>query len=86
MWPTHTDGEVFLPIAPFTHIYGFLTGVLAPLSACGETVIRDRFQPEHIVELLAHHRVTFFGGGAATGCREYARRRSRSCGRSHKAS
>ena len=63
MWPTHTDGEVFLPIAPFTHIYGFLTGVLAPLSACGETVIPDRFQPEHIVELLAHHRVTFFGGG-----------------------
>jgi long-chain acyl-CoA synthetase len=63
MWPTHTDGEVFLPIAPFTHIYGFLTGVLAPLSACGETVIPDRFQPEHIVELLAQHRVTFFGGG-----------------------
>jgi long-chain acyl-CoA synthetase len=26
-------------------------------------VIPDRFQPEHIVELLAHHRVTFFGGG-----------------------
>jgi long-chain acyl-CoA synthetase len=41
-----------------------MLGVLAPLSACGEIVIRDRFQPEHIVELLAHYRVTFFGGGA----------------------
>ncbi len=61
-WPTH-DGEVFLPIAPFTHIYGFLLGVLVPVSACGETVIPERFQPEHVVELLARHRVTFFGGG-----------------------
>ena len=63
MWPTRIGGEVFLPIAPFTHIYGFLQGVLVPLSACGDTVIPERFQPEHIVELLAHHRVTFFGGG-----------------------
>ena len=38
-------------------------GVLAPLSARAETVIPERFQPEHIVELLAQYRVTFFGGG-----------------------
>jgi long-chain acyl-CoA synthetase len=63
MWPARTDGEVFLPIAPFTHIYGFMQGVLVPLSARGETVIPERFQPEHIVELLARYRVTFFGGG-----------------------
>jgi long-chain acyl-CoA synthetase len=63
IWPTQSDREVFLPIAPFTHIYGFLQGVLVPLSARGETVIPERFQPEHIVELLACHRVTFFGGG-----------------------
>ncbi len=63
IWPTRSDGEVFLPIAPFTHIYGFLQGVLVPLSARGETVIPERFQPEHVVELLARHRVTFFGGG-----------------------
>jgi long-chain acyl-CoA synthetase len=63
MWPTHIDADVFLPIAPFTHIYGFATGVLVPLSARGETVIPERFQPEHIVELLEHYGVTFFGGG-----------------------
>jgi long-chain acyl-CoA synthetase len=38
-------------------------GVLVPLSARGEIVIPERFQPEHIVELFARHRVTFFGGG-----------------------
>jgi long-chain acyl-CoA synthetase len=63
MWPMRSDGEIFLPVAPFTHIYGFLQGVLVPLSARGETVIPERFQPEHIVEMLARHRVTFFGGG-----------------------
>jgi long-chain acyl-CoA synthetase len=63
MWPTRAGSEVFLPIAPFTHIYGFLTGVLVPLSARAETVIPERFQPEHVVELLARCRVTFFGGG-----------------------
>ena len=63
IFPKRTDDEVFLPIAPFTHIYGFLTGVLLPLSACGETVLPERFQPELMVELLEQHRVTFFGGG-----------------------
>jgi long-chain acyl-CoA synthetase len=63
IWPTRVQGAVFLPIAPFAHIYGFLQGVLVPLSACGETVIPERFKPEHIVELLARYRVTFFGGG-----------------------
>ncbi len=63
MWPTRADGEVFLPIAPFTHIYGFVQGVLLPLSARAGTVIPERFQPEHIVDLLVRYRVTFFGGG-----------------------
>jgi long-chain acyl-CoA synthetase len=63
IWPTRIEGEVFLPVAPFTHVYGFLQGVLLPLSARGETVIPERFQPDHIVELLADHRVSFFGGG-----------------------
>jgi len=63
IWPTRSDCEVFLSIAPFSHIYGFLQGLLVPLSARGETVIPERFQPEHIVELLARYRVTFFGGG-----------------------
>lgn len=63
MWPTRIQGEVFLPIAPFTHIYGFLGGVLAPVSARAETVIPDRFQPEHVIELMTCHRVTVFGGG-----------------------
>ncbi len=62
-WPTRNRGEVWLPIAPFTHIYGFLQGVLHPVSARAEVVIPERFKPELIVDLLARYRVTFFGGG-----------------------
>jgi long-chain acyl-CoA synthetase len=62
-WPTRMSGEVWLPIAPFTHIYGFLQGVLAPVSARATVVIPERFKPEHVVELMSEHRVTVFGGG-----------------------
>ncbi len=62
-WPTRASGEVWLPIAPFTHIYGFLQGVLAPVNARAETVVPERFKPEHVVDLMARHRVTVFGGG-----------------------
>jgi long-chain acyl-CoA synthetase len=62
-WPTRSSGEVWLPVAPFPHIYGFLQGVLAPVFARAEVVIPERFKPELIVELLTRHCVTVFGGG-----------------------
>ena len=62
-WPTRTGGEIWLPIAPFTHVYGFLQGVLSPVFARAEVVIPERFQPEHVVDLLSRHHVTVFGGG-----------------------
>jgi long-chain acyl-CoA synthetase len=63
IWPTRAREEVFLPIAPFSHIYGFMMGLLFPISASAEIVIPERFQPEHIVDLFARRRVTIFGGG-----------------------
>ncbi|MBX5454142.1 MAG: AMP-binding protein [Acidobacteriia bacterium] len=62
-WPTRAQGEVWLPIAPFTHVYGFLQGLLSPVYSRAEVIIPERFKPELIVELLARHRVTVFGGG-----------------------
>jgi long-chain acyl-CoA synthetase len=62
-WPTRARGEVWLPVAPMFHIFGFLTGVLAPVYGCAHVVIPERFQPELVVGMLARHRVTIFGGG-----------------------
>lgn len=61
-WPTE-DGEVWLPVAPFTHVYGFLMGVLNPVLRGGTVVIPPRFHPDLIVDMLQSEAVTIFGGG-----------------------
>lgn len=61
-WPTH-DEETWLPVAPFTHVYGFLMGVLNPVLRGGTIVIPPRFQPDLIIDLLKDEGVTVFGGG-----------------------
>ena len=61
-WRTH-DHEIWLPVAPFTHIYGFLMGLTNPIMRAGTTIIPDRFQPDLIVDLLQNESVTIFGGG-----------------------
>ncbi len=65
MWPTRARGEVWLPVAPMSHVYGFLMGVTNPVWGCGKLVVPPRFQPDLIVEMLGRHRVTVFGGGPA---------------------
>ena len=61
-WPTK-DAEVWLPVAPFTHVYGFLMGVLNPVLRGGTVHIPPRFHPDLIVEMLQDRNVTIFGGG-----------------------
>tara|TARA_R110002110_G_scaffold414492_2_gene644689 strand:- start:4697 stop:6166 length:1470 start_codon:yes stop_codon:yes gene_type:complete len=61
-WRTGAE-EVWLPVAPFTHIYGFLMGLTNPLMRAGAIVIPERFQPDLIVDMLADEGVTIFGGG-----------------------
>lgn len=61
-WGTRA-GEVWLPVAPFTHIYGYLMGLANPIIRAGAVVIPERFQPELIVDMLVDENVTIFGGG-----------------------
>lgn len=61
-WRTQ-ENETWLPVAPFTHIYGFLMGLTNPLIRAGAVVIPERFQPDVIVEMLVAEKVTIFGGG-----------------------
>ncbi len=65
VWPTRASGEVWLPVAPMSHVYGFLMGVLNPVYGAGRLVVPPRFQPDLIVEMIGRHRVTVFGGGPA---------------------
>ncbi len=61
-WPTRSN-EKWLVIAPFTHIYGFLTGVTNPLLRGGSVFIPEAFEPTLIVEKLKSERINVFGGG-----------------------
>ncbi|PIE14611.1 MAG: long-chain fatty acid--CoA ligase [Rhodobacterales bacterium] len=61
-WRTE-DNETWLPVAPFTHIYGFLMGLANPIIRAGTIIIPERFHPDLIVDLLEQESVTIFGGG-----------------------
>ncbi|MGB0411270.1 MAG: class I adenylate-forming enzyme family protein [Pikeienuella sp.] len=61
-WRTR-ENEIWLPVAPFTHIYGFLMGLTNPIVRAGALVIPERFQPDLIVDMLMDEKVTIFGGG-----------------------
>lgn len=61
-WPS-MDGDVWLPVAPFTHVYGFLMGVVNPVLRAGTLTLPRRFHPDLIVDMLQDDNVTLFGGG-----------------------
>ena len=61
-WPT-TNDERWLLVAPFTHIYGFLTGVTNPILKAGTIIIPAKFRPDLIVNLLVDEKISIFGGG-----------------------
>lgn len=61
-WQTK-DHDVWLPVAPFTHIYGYLMGLANPLVRAGALILPERFQPDLIVDMLVDEKVTIFGGG-----------------------
>lgn len=61
-WPMNA-GEVYLPIAPFSHIYGFLMGVCVPLQTGGTSVFMDRFHPKTVLETIQNQKVSVLGGG-----------------------
>ena len=60
-WPSEY-GNIWLPVTPFTHIYGYLMGVTNPTLRAGTVVIPDRFYPDLILDMMETERVTVFGG------------------------
>ena len=62
-WPANKGEEVWLAIAPFSHIYGLLMGVLNPLYSISHTIAESHFNPAEIVRKMRDSRITIFGGG-----------------------
>ncbi|MEP6625186.1 MAG: AMP-binding protein, partial [Acidimicrobiia bacterium] len=57
-----TPADVVLMPAPLAHISGLLNGVLVPGAAEMRTVLMERWDPEHALDLIESERITFMIG------------------------
>lgn len=62
-WPVARARENWLVIAPFSHIYGILMGVLNPLFTMSSTIIMQQFSPTAVCKHFNEDNITIFGGG-----------------------
>jgi long-chain acyl-CoA synthetase len=65
MWPIEFGEERFLNCAPIFHIWGMGYATLVPIYARGTFVIVPKYDPDAVLNALAEHRITVFGGGPA---------------------
>ncbi|MGY0062313.1 class I adenylate-forming enzyme family protein [Streptomyces sp. LZ34] len=64
-WPTEADVEAWATVAPMTHIWGLLMGVLNPVYGRACVVIFSRFQPSAVIDAMERYGVSVFSGGPA---------------------
>jgi long-chain acyl-CoA synthetase len=65
VWPVEYGNERFLNVAPMFHIWGLAYATWVPIFAQSTLVMVPRYEPDKVVQALAEHKVTIFGGGPA---------------------
>ncbi|MCB1755754.1 MAG: AMP-binding protein [Gammaproteobacteria bacterium] len=61
-WPTE-DGDVWLALAPFSHVWGLVMAVLNPQVNRCSLILPEKFHPADVVALMEEERVSVLGGG-----------------------
>lgn len=64
-WPTRLQQEVWLNVAPVSHVWGMHMGCFNPVYGQSPLIIVPRFQPDIVARLLADREVSVFSGGPA---------------------
>ncbi len=62
-WPTNSDEEVWLSVAPIFHIWGLLFSFLNPIFSRATNVMIHPFNTETTLTAISAHKVSIFGGG-----------------------
>ncbi len=62
-WPTDIAKEVWLNVAPQSHIWGWCMTLLAPVYGCNTVVIVPQFRPDLVIDELVRTKTTIFAGG-----------------------
>jgi long-chain acyl-CoA synthetase len=55
--------EIWLNVAPQSHIWGWYMTLLTPVYGCNTVVIVPKFKPDLVIAEMARHKVTIFAGG-----------------------
>ena len=63
LWSTKIAGDIWLNVAPQSHIWGWFMTLLAPLYGCNTVVIVPQFRPDVVINELARTKATIFAGG-----------------------
>ena len=64
-WPTRVHEEVWLNVAPVSHVWGIHMGCFNPVYGRSTLVVIPRFLPDVVAGLMEEHRVSVFSGGPA---------------------
>lgn len=64
-WPTRLQEEVWLNVAPVSHVWGIHMGCFNPVYGRSSLIVVPRFQPDLVASLMEKYRVSVFSGGPA---------------------
>ncbi|NML91837.1 acyl--CoA ligase [Sphingobium sp. TB-6] len=64
-WPTRLQEEVWLNVAPVSHVWGIHMGCFNPVYGRSCLIIVPRFHPDLVAGLMEKYRVSVFSGGPA---------------------
>ena len=62
-WPTEIAKDVWLNVAPQSHIWGWCMTLLGPVYGCNTVVIVPQFRPDLVINDLVRTKATIFAGG-----------------------
>lgn len=62
-WPTVTNKETWVSVAPMSHVYGILFCLFDPIYSCATNVLVYPFKSAKVIEALQNHNATVYSGG-----------------------
>jgi long-chain acyl-CoA synthetase len=63
LYSTPIAGDIWLNVAPVSHIWGWCVSLVAPMYGCNTIVLVPKFIPDVVISEIARTKATIFAGG-----------------------
>ena len=63
LYSTSIAGDIWLNVAPVSHIWGWCVSLVAPMYSCNTVVLVPKFIPDVVISEIARTKATIFAGG-----------------------